>query len=322
AVFYYDKAFQTSTNPKEKQEYKLNILQILAKQNKFAEMGRHIEEAQAITSDNLTLMFYSGRYYNQVGDYEAARNVMERATQLLKLKSNNPSEIAGYYYELGYAYYKLGLFKEAKEALKYANVGNYRALVAEMSPDYLYAVATAYYDIFDYETALVLLEEILKMDSKYAQAVELRVRIFSAQTDKASVIKEMKNATELEPLALNKVPKLIEICKLELGNKKYADAYNTADACLAIQPNNYVATFYKVVALQKMDKSLDAIKEINNILSYPGIDAETKSKCYFLMGNIYRDKGDSKSADKSYKNVTQGNYRYAAAREQKKLKEQ
>ncbi|GAB4331266.1 MAG: hypothetical protein OHK0038_06010 [Flammeovirgaceae bacterium] len=322
AIFYYDKAFDTATSPKEKQDYKLGIIQILSKQEKYAEMGVHINAIKNISGDNLLLMYYSAKYYNNINDYESARSIMERATQLLKLKSTNPSEIAGYYYELGYAYHKLGMYKEAKEALRYANIGSYKALIAEMTPEYLFSVASAYYDIFELETCLSLLEDVLKMDDKFTQAYELKVKISSVKTDKSEMIKELKSAAESESLPLNKVPKLMDACRYELGNHKFAEAITTAETVISFQPTNYIATFYKAVALQKLGKQLDAIRELQNMLNFSGLDTEVKSKCHFLIGNIYRDMGDVKSAERAYKNVTQGNYRYAANRESKKLKEQ
>jgi tetratricopeptide (TPR) repeat protein len=322
AIFYFDRAFNYATTPKEKQDYKLGIIQILAKQGKYTEMGLHIDAVKNISSDNLLLMYYSAKYYNNTSNYESARTTMERATQLLKLKSTNPSEIAGYYYELGYAYHKLEMYKEAKEALRYANVGSYKALVAEMTPEYVFSVASAYHELFDLETSLSLLEDVLKMDSKFAQAHELKIRISSVKTDKSLVIKDLKNAAEAESLPLNKVPKLMDACKYELGNRKFNEAIGTSETIISYQPTNYIASFYKSIALQQSGKQLDAIRELQNILSFSGLDTEVKSKCYFLIGNIYRDMGDLKSAEKAYKNVTQGNYRYAANRENKKLKEQ
>jgi len=313
AIKYFDLAYQFEVDPKERLQYKDNILEILFKLGKYTEAGKHIKDAKAVAPNDVRILYFEARYSNAIGNYESARNAMDKAIPMLNAES--PEEAARYYYELGYALHKLKNYEKANEIFKKANYGQYRTLIAEMTPQYNYALASAYLKVYEFKRAKELLEYTLSIDPTFTQAHELMSRIASATSDKTAVLEHKKTALATERDPVRKAARYRELCEMQLEAGLYDDAVLSAEECLKLQPKNYNATFIKALALYKKKNSDQAKNVLAELIAFPGLDLETKAQYNFALGIMGKATNDKNLATNAFKAATYGLFRYAAIKE-------
>ncbi|MCS7005453.1 MAG: tetratricopeptide repeat protein [Cytophagales bacterium] len=313
AIKYFDLAYQYEADPKERLQYKDNILEILFKLERYQEAGKHIKDAKAVAPNDIRILYFEAKYYNAIGNYEAARAAMDKA--IPQLTTESPEEAARYYYELGYALHKLKQYEKANEIFKKANYGQYRSLIAEMTPQYNYNLALAYLKVYEYKKAKELLEYTLSMDPTFTQAHEMMSRIAQANTDRTAVLEHKKTAIATEKDPVRKSARYRELCELQLESGFYDDAIFSADECLKIQPKNYNASFIKALALARKKNYEEAKNILNELIAFPGLDLDTKAQYNFALGLISKTMNDKNLATNAFKAATYGIYRYAAIKE-------
>jgi tetratricopeptide (TPR) repeat protein len=314
AVKAFESAFKYEEDKAKKVEYKMNIVKILYRLNRFKEAEIHIADALKIEPNNLSLLYYSALLNNTLGKYEEAKNDMLKATSILR--SDDPKEFAKYYYELGYAYYHLEKFNEARMALDKANYGPFKQLVFKMTPPYFYGMALAYFKIYDIEDSKRYLETALKMKPDFSQAHDLLLKIVAMKADKTAMIESMKRAVEYEKEPQKKATGYANLCELQFNAGKYQDAVNSANACLAIQPQNTQIAFLKAMALYKSKKIDEAINILNILTKQTSLDQEARAQYNFALGIIYSRSGkDAKIAENAFKKADFAGYKYAAMAE-------
>ncbi len=317
AIEAFNKAFKHEPNAGDKIEYKSAIIKILYKLGRFEEAGPHIADAKAVSPDNLSVLFYEAKFNNMKGNYEQAKQSMLRATAALT--TSQPNEVARYYYELGYAYYELEDFGKAFEAFAKADFGPFKNKIAEKTPQYKLATAKCYYAVYENEVCTEIIEFCLKMKQNFAPAYELKLKLAERNTPKKMIIEHTQDLIASETVPARKAAKYAELAELFINNSEYDKALEASDEALNIQPTNYKVSYFKVIAMYKKGMYDAAIAELKSLLTYQGLDFETKAQLNFTLGLIYKSSGDLKQAIKAYKASIYGNFKYAAKEELKMI---
>ncbi|MCS6967187.1 MAG: tetratricopeptide repeat protein [Cytophagales bacterium] len=314
AIAAFDNAFKYDSNPKEKVEYKINIVKLLMRANRFMEAAPHIADGLALDPNNLQLLFFNAHLNNKTGKHDLAVKDMLKATSFIT--SQDPRDFARYYYELGLAYYKLGKYPESQQALAKANYGPYKAKVFEMTHLYFQQLSTAYFKVYELEESKKMAEQATKIKPDFAPAHEMLVNISKMTVNQSTVIKQQKIAAEAQKDPGEKAQSFFKVAQMELNSGLYNDAVASADACLAIQPLNYNAAFIKAVALHKLNKLNESMNVINEILKNSGLDQDTRAQTYFLQGLVFNKMKNIKAANEAFKKAEQHPiFKYAAVYE-------
>ena len=108
AIYNYEQAAKYETSKGKKVQFLLLLVNLLIKEERIEEAGRHIEEAKRLDPTNPNILFYSGELASRDERWEEARDNYEKALLSDRLKNANPSEKAKYYYFLGVALSNLG----------------------------------------------------------------------------------------------------------------------------------------------------------------------------------------------------------------------
>ena len=311
AIKAFENAYTLETEAPKKVEYKINIIKILNKQGKFLDSEAHIKAALALDPNNLTALYYDSRFANTKGKYEQAKQSMIKATGLLK--SDDPKEFAKFYYELGYAYYHLEKYNDAKLAFDKANYGPFKPLIFRMTPPYFYSLAISYFKVYEIEESQKYLENALKIKTDFTQAHDLLLKIVAMKADKSAVIESMKRAAEYEKDPQKKANNLANLCENQFAAGKYQDALASANACLAIQPQNNAIAFIKAISLYRLKKTEEAITVLQNLVKQPALEQEARAQYNFALGLIYSKTGkDAKIAENTFKKADFAGFKYAA----------
>jgi tetratricopeptide (TPR) repeat protein len=317
AIEAFDNAFKYDSNPKEKVEYKINIIKLLMRADRFKESANHIADGLALDPNNLQLLFFNAHLNNKLGKHDLAVKDMLKATPLIT--SQDPRDFARFYYELGLGYYKLGKYAEAQQAFTKANFGPYKVKIFEMTHIYFQHLATAYYKVYELEESKKMAEQAIKIKPDFSPAHEMLVNISKMTLDQSAVIKQQKLAAEAKKEPVEKALALSKVAQSEIGAGLYNEAIASADACLAIQPTNYQVAFIKAVALSKLNKLNESMNIINDILNkFQGVDPETKAQVYFLQGLVFNKMKNPKAANEAFKKADQSSFKYAVIYELRK----
>jgi len=316
AIAAYDNAFKFETVPKDKVEYKINIVKLLYKENRFKEAGPHIADALSADPNNLNALYYNGKLGNETKKYDEAVASMTKATGLLT--SAEPKDAVRYYFELGKAQYYLGKYSEANAAFVKANFGSFKAKIFEMTPVYYHGLASAYTKVYELEEGKAMADQALKIKPDYSAVHEILVKISTLNTDKSAIAKQLKNSADSEKDAVKKGNIYAQIAQAEFESGLYADAVASATACLTAQASNYNIGFLKALSLSRSNKVNDGIALMNELIKFPGIDQETKAMFHFALGLMYNKANNTKLANSAFKKAEFGNYKHASLIELRK----
>ncbi|WP_448519859.1 tetratricopeptide repeat protein [Rhodoflexus sp.] len=316
AIEAFNNAFKYDSNPKEKIEYKINIIKVLMRADRFIESASHIADGLAIDPGNLQLLFFNAHLNNKLGKHDLAVKDMLKATSIIT--SQDPRDFARFYYELGLGYYKLGKYAEAQQAFAKANFGPYKAKIFEMSHIYFQHLSTAYFRVYELEESKKMAEQAIRIKPDFSPAHEMLVNISKMTVDQSAVIKQQKLAAEAKKEPGEKAMILAKVAQIEIGAGLNNDALASAEACLATQPFNYNVAFIKAVALSRLNKFNEAITTINEILKNQSIDPETKAQTFFFQGLVFNKMKNTKAANEAFKKAEQSVFKYAAIHELRK----
>lgn len=310
-------AFTYETDNQKRIQYKETIIQMLMKQENIDKALKHVNDVKAVAPDAPDILYFEAVIYNKKGSYAAARDAMVNATN--KLTTREPQRVAKYFYELGYAYNKLGEYEKASEAFKFANFGPYKALIAKLSPQYYTAAASAYIKINDFEKAKEMLNQALKMQKDFSYAYILYASIAKMEADQSEAVKMFQKALKTEP-ENQKIAKIYQsIAELQLDNNRFQEAINAADAYLKLDEKDYRIKFIQAIAHYKLKNYKQAIIVLENLVNYPGLDVESKSKFEFTLGIVYKEIKNIEQAKQAFKRAQVGSFKTVALMEEEEL---
>ncbi len=314
AVKAFESSYQLETDKAKKTEYKTNIIKILNKQGRFLDCEQHIKDAMDLDPNNTNLLYFDARLANMKGRYEQAKQSMIKATGMLR--TDDPKEFAKFYYELGYAYYYLEKYNDARMAFDKANHGPFKSLIFRMTPPYFYNLAMSYFKVYEIDESKKYLETALKIKTDFTQAHDLLLKIVAMKADKAAIIESMKRAAEYEKDPQKKAINLANLCENQFYANKYQEALTSANTCLAIQPQNASIAFIKALCLSKLKKIEESINLLQNLTKQPTLEQDARAQYNFALGLIYSKAGkDTKMAENTFKKADFAGFKYAAALE-------
>jgi tetratricopeptide (TPR) repeat protein len=313
AVLAYNEVFNYTDDKKKKLEYKLQIIRLYYKANRFEESANHIEDSKKIDPENVNVLYLDGLYNNTVEKYAEAKVSLTKAIGLVADRS--VKETAKYYFELGRALFHLEEYPEAEVMLKRVQSPAYASRIQKMTPEYYCKLAYAYFKAYQKEKSTTLVGKAIKMRPEYPEAHDLTVKLASSHVDKSTVIDLKKGSINSETREAQKAEKLAELAQLELDAGRYEDAIVSAKACLTVQTKNYAVIFIKAVAQYQLENYDNAITTLEEGLALKALDLENKAKYNFTLGLLYKKMGKKQEAFDSFKRAEYGSFRSAAQSE-------
>ncbi|TAF35381.1 MAG: hypothetical protein EAZ57_05060 [Cytophagales bacterium] len=318
AIKFLDKSFTYEADKIKRVTYKIQIINILYKEKKFNEVGKHIQDAYQIAPNQVDVLFCKARYHNQKSEYLKAVECLERVVEKLPRDSVS-QERAKYFFQLGFAYFHSGQYDKASEILKLANIGPFKGPILRMQPEYFLQIANAHYKIFDYATAKNYLELCLKIRKDFVGANQFLAKLGEDLADKSATIHKIKVMleTEKDPIKQSNYNK--ELASLYFKNAKYSDALTAIDNALKNQPVAVPLLFLKgriVYELGKKDESLNIIKAL---FDNKTIDPEMRSQFAFALGVMLIKANKGAEAVVYLKQVQSYQYKTAASMEIEKI---
>lgn len=302
-----DRAFQYEKDSKKRVGYKETIIKILLQRENYDRALRHINDVKILDGNNNSILYYEAVIQNAKGNYNAAKQAMLKATS--SIGSKEKKVVAKFYYELGYAFNKLGDYEKSREAFKYANFGPFAAKIAKLSPKYYMSAAVAYLQIKDYERAKALLKTALSMQNDYAQAYVMLGNIAKIETDQDKAIEKFTKAITIEKDQKSLLKIKYSLAELYLDNGRFQDAIKMVNNYLALDTKNYNVTFIKAVAHMKLKEYNEAIDSFQKLIDYQGLDIAQKTKFEFALGILYKEIKNYDLAKKSLKKSSYGGFK-------------
>jgi tetratricopeptide (TPR) repeat protein len=321
AIHYYDLAFQNEQDPNQKVSYKMEAIKLLLQENKTDEAQRHLQEVKALAPENLNILYFDAKISNQSGDYENAKRNMVTATTSPAMATETPANAAKYWYELGYAYNKLGDYQNSQKAWEKAYFGNFKPLIDREksinSPDYFYRMAVSYYMASSYPETKEQIKKALELQNNFSAAYLLMGKIDKKLGDNDSAINNYRRAANFEPDATKKGKLESMLVSLQVDAEDYDGAISTANSVLAREPNNPPIIYLKALSQYYKGQYNGAIESLESLTAGTTDNLE-KAKYNFLIGMAAR-KSDTEKAKNAFKAAMFGPYKPAAKNELDKL---
>jgi tetratricopeptide (TPR) repeat protein len=317
-VVSLDNAFKYETDVQKRLKYKLTIINTLVRNGEYGKAKAHIADARKLSPSDPDLLFYEAKTSNELGDYNTAKQAMLTATRQLHTKE--PKYAARFYYELGYAFYKLGQYELAFEAWQNANYGYFKNLIYKYDPKNYFSTAQAYYKIYDFALSKEYLTQTLKMQHNYTQAHILMAEITKKETNRNdAALTHYLEAVKNEQNLNNKFEMYKAITFGEMDAGKFGDAITYSKEALAIRPTEHNLMFIQAMAYYRMKNFVEAIKILENLVVIPGIDFETKAMYYFGIAAVRKAMNQPDKARDAYKKADFGSFSRAAQMEYDKI---
>ncbi len=312
-------AFTFEESFEKKLEYKMEIIESLIRSEDFVNAKLHINGFKKFKPDaNLDILYYEARISNRLGDYHTAKSCMLTATKMLKTPALK--EIARYYYELGYAYYKLKEYEEASQAWQNANFGEFRKLISQYDPRYHYITAQCMFKIYEYGLAQKYLESALHIRHDFAPAQVFMAKIAIRHAKHDAAIKHYHEALKLENKLANRGDIYEEMTEILLNSGHYKQAVESANECLKIKPRSYEVVLQKAMAYYKMKNYHEASLVLEELIaSNKDMGNQFLAPYYFALGVIYRAYSVPEKAKEAYKKAAFGTFADAARIEYQNL---
>lgn len=316
SIKHLDNAYKHQVDIKKRIEYKMKIITTLYRLGQFKKAGVHIQDVKSIISERhpkyLDVLYYDAKYKNLVKQYTQAKSSMLQA--LRKLESVDSKTIARFYYELGYAYYHLKEYRNARSAFNYANYGEFRALIAKMTPEYNFVMANAYYSAYMYKESKELLLLCLSLDKDYSKAREL-LKVVNNHIENFNAIALRLPLAKSEENLARKAARFQEVAEYQLGAGKFRDALVNVEKCLELQPRRAKASILKGVLLYHLKQYEESKITLRSIAKSSGVSSEDRSAANFAMGILSKNIGEKRNAIVYFKAATFGNFKYASDKE-------
>ena len=308
-----EQAAEHHSEDRFKAEYRLRILRTLSLTDNFNKAGRHLERAEKHIDPSSNrfedLLYYQAKYLNSQGKYDQA--IAKAKEGLYIVESVETRYVAKFYYELGFAYYQKGQYRNARAAFTYAKHDEFEPLIARLSPDYNFALSKAYFRAHLYEDALNAVDKCLAFDKDFDGAVELREKILE-RVDNLGAIKVRQNYLSVEIDPSRKADKKAELSMLLLGADKYAQAIKMADECLSVKPNHWKVIMAKARALWLMGNRVGAKRELQRVIDALGTSGNLGGQASFMLGKILLEENNPGDARKAFKAAQHGIFYKAA----------
>ncbi|MCS6968399.1 MAG: tetratricopeptide repeat protein [Cytophagales bacterium] len=252
-----------------------------------------LAKAKELQPDHHDLNYLEAKTLNHQKEYQKTIEVL--TAFLPKIASLPSKDIARFYYELGFAYYQLQDYPKANEAFKHADFGSFKPRVYKFSAEYFLKMADAYYKVYDFQKASEFLEQSLKIQPNYKEAISLQKEINQFDPQLMKKIRTMIDSINKEKDTDKKSRMHCELCRYQFQIKEYSAAASSAEECLRINQKNIPIIVYKSIALYKSGNLATAIYEMDKVSKVPTLPPETKAMMFFALGLMHRDNRENDS---------------------------
>lgn len=265
-------------------------------------------------TENAVIMNYLGLFKLDEGKIEDAISYLTRAT---KLEPQNSQ----YAYNLGNAYYLNGWIEES---VKYMNIA---ICLAPENCEYRYTQAYSYYINTEYDKSLAEINNILKINQNFEQAIVLKALISSKKGDPVSAkveldkivknnpqnifairalsqvcvdLSQLEQACKLMEKVVKEEPTLVnktEYASLLIENKSYGEAQEVIEKILEENPSyveGYVLQSKNYIGIKDFDGAFESAQKIIDLDS-------NNAQGYFYNALVLFEQGDVNFAIESMK---------------------
>ncbi len=297
--------------------YKMQIVEALMKTEQYKHALSQIVIARSMQPENERLLYYEAKVANQLEQYETAKKCLETLTKTLR--TTDSGKRAAYYYELGYAYFHLGKTEQAQQAWKEAQYGKYKRLIARYNPQYFYHIASAYFEIYDYENAEKNLFNTLKLDANHTQAYLMLAQIQENKAKSDAGLAYYQTALNQENTPHQKVKLMFIVAQKMMEGQIHDRALEIIEDYLRLYPEEGNMLFMKSLALDYLGEYEQAAQILENLLKSTAIDHKTKTKYHFVLAEIYKKANLPEKAKLAYRSARYGTFYRAADEEYTKI---
>ncbi|WP_448518868.1 tetratricopeptide repeat protein [Rhodoflexus sp.] len=299
-------AFKYETDIGKKVGIKTNIITVLMREREFARAKPHVMEARELAPSEVNLMYFEGKIHNELNDFKAAREVLNKLINTLTEK--DPKITAKYYYEMGYACYKLGQFDLAFDYWKNADYGYFRNLIARYNPRSYLGIALSYYKIYEFAKARENLDIAIKIQPNLTQAYMLQAEIAKKELKQDGVIVAYQAAlvNESEPAKKGEICKAL--AQALVDSQRFTEAINITAQGLKHTPGDYQMLFLQAIAYYRAKQYVEALKVLDIISGNQALDAENRAMVNFAIATIYRITDQPEKAKAAYKKAEFGSF--------------
>jgi tetratricopeptide (TPR) repeat protein len=316
AADYYKKAIIYDKDPKSKLENLAQAIRLMNFTQKYDSIMPLLQEAKKLDPSNGDLMYLEIRNLNKLTKYDSA---IAKAKFMIKnvgkYKAKNeaglmatmkpPRDLDRFNYELGYSYNKKGRYDSSLTFLKLADFGKLKNKVALLLPEYQYEIASAYFDVFQYEKAQEAITKALQMNPKYEAPKELERKIISLKKDvqgKQRGIKSLEDSVKANKDEKRRADVYCRLCSRQFETFAYEGAAQSAAECLKFFPQRLQVVLWKAVALYRTGKLNDAILDLQNVTDNEDIPVDVKARFAFILGILLKEAAKSPEGDPASQN--------------------
>jgi len=305
-IIALDNAFKYETDISKKVDYKTNIVIALMRNKEYARAKPHVIQARALAPSEPKLMYFEGKIYNEMNDFKSAKEVLNKLISTLTEK--DPKLTAKYYYEMGYACYKLGNFELAFDYWKNADYGYFKNQIARYNPRTYLANAMCYYKMYDFAKARDNLDVAIKIQPNLTAAYMLQAEIAKKELKQDAVIAAYQTAltNETEPAKKGEICKALAQALME--SQRFNDVVNITSQGIKYTPGDYQMLFLQAMAYYRVKQYVEALKVLEIILGNQSLDIENRALVNFAIATIYRTTGQNDKAKIAYKKAEVGNF--------------
>jgi tetratricopeptide (TPR) repeat protein len=318
AADYYKKAVVYDKDPKSKSESLASAITLLNGIGKYDSIMPLIQEAKKLEPTNGDLVYMEVRNLNRLTQYDSAivkskimiKNIGKYKGKneqglMVTLKSQPPRDLDRFNYEIGFAYHKKGRYDSSLTHLKLADFGKLKNKVAVLLPEYQYEIASAYFDVFQYEKAQEAITKALQINPKYEAPKELERKIIGLKKDvqgKQRGIKSLEDSVKANKDEKRRADVYCRLCSRQFETFAYEGAAQSAAECLKFFPQRLQVVLWKAVALYRTGKLNDAILDLQNITDNEEIPVDVKARFAFILGILLKEAAKSPEGDPASQN--------------------
>jgi tetratricopeptide (TPR) repeat protein len=251
-------------------------------------------------------------YHNAIDEFEKAKNILVKIIDEVPAKEGNEQ----YFYEIGYAFHKLGDYKTADSYFAKIGEGEYKARLKLFSAETYELIAETYFAVYDYEKTDDYLKIAFAINPTLTSAFELQTKLAAVKTPKKQLIEAAENVIKSTQKDGNtNIEKYYELAVLYYQERDYDAATFALDKYLEKKPMDMPASFLKAACEHKLKKDGPATQLLARSVKNPGLTPELKAKIYFLQGLTYKSIDKLDLAEEAFKNANVGPFKPAAMNE-------
>lgn len=317
AVRALNKAFILDSDHKRKVSYKVKAAELLFDKSRYKEAMAHVREVRSIDELNPSARYMEAYMLNRSSKNKAARDLL---LPIIHTLHGNAAKKAPYYYELGYAYSKLGEYEEAEKHLAHAEHGSYKYRTYRLLPHFYIDVAESYLRVFDLKKTQRYIDTVLMMERHQPHVYQLMAELNEMKTPHQKSIELYRLSLSTENPNWREAYK--DLSRLLMGSEAFTEALGYITYYDKMNPGDVEMQQLQAIAEIHVNQPGKATVTLRNLLLTPGLTPEQKSEFHYLLGRAYAMNNEIDKAQLEYSRATSGIFRDVALLERDQLNSQ